>query len=297
MLEAGLVEIGAAAPIQPGRFELEILRIAAFCDGEVGGNPAGVLISDALPDSAEMQRTAAEVGFSETAFAAAAGDSWRVRYFSPESEVPFCGHATIALGAALALRQGDGIFSLVLNQANITVEGHRTGKSLMAALQSPPTHSKMAAPDQVAEVLALFGYSQNDLNPAIPPALIHGGADHFALTLNSRRALAAMTYDLDAGRRLMIREGWITILLGYAETPRLFHTRNPFASGGVYEDPATGAATAAFAGYLRDIAWPHGGAIDVIQGEDMGLRSRLHADIPAAPGSSIRVSGTARIMD
>jgi PhzF family phenazine biosynthesis protein len=276
---------------------LEILKIAAFCDGEVGGNPAGVLISDALPDAAEMQRIAADVGFSETAFAAPAGESWRVRYFSLESEVPFCGHATIALGAALALRQGDGIFSLVLNQANITVEGRRSGELLMAALQSPPTHSKMAAPDQMADVLALFGYAQSDLDPAIPPALIHGGADHFALTLNSRRALAAMTYDLDAGRTLMIREGWITILLGYAETPQLFHTRNPFASGGVYEDPATGAATAAFAGYLRDIAWPHGGAIDLIQGEEMGMRSRLHADIPPTPGSSIRVSGTARIMD
>jgi len=105
-----------------------------------------------------------------------------------------------------------------------------------------------------------------------------------------------MTYDLNAGRSLMNREGLVTILLGYAETPRLFHTRNAFASGGVYEDPATGAATAALAGYLRDIGWPHDGAIDIVQGEDMGMRSRLRAEIPPTPGSSIRVSGTARIM-
>jgi predicted PhzF superfamily epimerase YddE/YHI9 len=64
----------------------------------------------------------------------------------------------------------------------------------------------------------------------------------------------------------------------------------------VLEHPATGAATAAFAGYLRDLHWPHGGAIDVVQGEDMGSRSLLHAEIPAAPGASIRVSGTARWM-
>jgi predicted PhzF superfamily epimerase YddE/YHI9 len=105
-----------------------------------------------------------------------------------------------------------------------------------------------------------------------------------------------MAYELDAGRRLMKRDGLVTILLAYAETPQLFHTRNPFASGGVYEDPATGAGTAAFAGYLRDLSWPHGGAIDVVQGEDMGVRSRLRAEIPPIPGSSIRVSGTARIM-
>jgi len=94
----------------------------------------------------------------------------------------------------------------------------------------------------------------------------------------------------------MNREGLITILLAYAETPRRFHTRNPFASGGVYEDPATGAATAAFAGYLRDLAWPHQGSIEIVQGEDMGMRSRLRADIPPEPGSSIRVSGRAHII-
>ena len=105
-----------------------------------------------------------------------------------------------------------------------------------------------------------------------------------------------MEYDLSAGRSLMKREGLVTILLAYAETAQLFHTRNPFAFGGVYEDPATGAATAAFAGYLRDIAWPHAGVIDVIQGEDMGMRSCLRAEIPPLRGSSIRVSGAARIM-
>ena len=95
----------------------------------------------------------------------------------------------------------------------------------------------------------------------------------------------------------MNREGLVTILFAYAETQQLFHTRNPFASGGVYEDPATGAATAAFAGYLRDINWPHQGEIDIVQGEDMGMRSLLNAKIPSTPGSSILVSGTARIMN
>jgi PhzF family phenazine biosynthesis protein len=276
---------------------MNVLKIAAFSDGNTGGNPAGVLIGDVLPDAAKMQRLAAEVGFSETAFAAPDGDNWRVRYFSPESEVPFCGHATIALGAALVRQFGDGIFPLKLNQASITVEGFRDGATIAAALQSPPTRSRPAPPELIAEALALLGYAATDLDPAIPPALIHGGADHLVLALKSRESLAAMRYELKAGQVLMRREGLVTILLAYAETPRLFHTRNPFASGGVYEDPATGASTAAFAGYLRDISWPHGGAIDVVQGEDMGMRSRLHADIAPEIGSSIRVSGTARMMD
>ncbi|UDL86812.1 PhzF family phenazine biosynthesis protein [Mesorhizobium sp. PAMC28654] len=276
---------------------MDVLKIAAFSDGSAGGNPAGVLIGDVLPDAAEMQGIAAQVGFSETAFAAPDGNNWRVRYFSPESEVPFCGHATIALGAALVRQFGDGIFPLTLNQASITVEGFRDGANVAAALQSPPTRSRPAPPELTTEALALFGYAPGDLDPAIPPALIHGGADHLVLALKSREALAAMRYDLKAGQAFMRREGLVTVLLAYAETLRLFHTRNPFASGGVYEDPATGASTAAFAGYLRDIGWPHGGAVDVVQGEDMGMRSRLHADIPPERGTSIRVSGTARMME
>jgi PhzF family phenazine biosynthesis protein len=275
---------------------MQILRIAAFSDGPVGGNPAGVVIEPEFPSVARMQAIAAEVGFSETAFAVPTGNGWRVRYFAPETEVPFCGHATIALGAALARQHGDGTFALQLNDAQITVEGRSEGELMSAALQSPPTRSRPLVLSTLGEALALFGYAQSDLDPRIVPAVAHGGADHLVLALHSRAALAAMQYDLDAGRRLMLREGWVTILLGHAETAQRFHTRNAFASGGVLEDPATGAATAALAGYLRDIDWPLLGAIDIVQGEDMGMRSRLHADIPPARGSSIRVSGTARFM-
>ena len=66
-----------------------ILRIAAFSDGDAGGNPAGVWIGESLPPADEMQRLAHAVGYSETAFAAPQGKGWRVRYFSPASEVPF----------------------------------------------------------------------------------------------------------------------------------------------------------------------------------------------------------------
>jgi PhzF family phenazine biosynthesis protein len=271
-------------------------RIAAFSDGNTGGNPAGVWIGDAMPDASRMQAIAAEVGFSETALAAPEGDAWRVRYFSPAMEVPFCGHATIALGAALAHRHGDRSFELHLNDAVISVSGRRDGNTIAAALQSPPTHSTPLEPRLRDALLDLFGYASSDLDPKIPPAKIHGGADHAVLALASRAALARMAYDFERGRSLMEKAGLVTVALVTVATPRLFDVRNAFAAGGVVEDPATGAAAAAFAGYLRDIGWPHGGAIDVVQGEDMGMRSRLHADIGPESGSSIRVAGTARFM-
>lgn len=273
-----------------------LVRIAAFSDGRQGGNPAGVLIADKHPTSDDMQAIAAAVGYSETAFAMPAGDAWRVRYFSPESEVPFCGHATIALGAALARQFGSAEYVLKLNDADITVRGDTQADRLSAALQSPATWSEPAPSSLLNDALQLLGYPSSDLDPALQPALANAGAKHLVVGLNSREALANMTYDLDAGRTLMRAHGLVTILLAWSETPQRFHTRNPFASGGVYEDPATGAATAAFAGYLRDIHWPHNGDIEVIQGEDMGCRSLLRAQFDDAPGTSIRVSGNARMI-
>ena len=277
---------------------MDVLRIAAFSDNGAGGNPAGVMLTDSLPDSDTMQRIAAEVGYSETAFAAQNGDSskWHVRYFSPESEVPFCGHATIALGAVLAQEHGTATYQLALKEAEISVEGDVTDTGFTAALQSPPTHSKTIDDATIGRLLDLFGYNADQLDPRIPPALIHGGANHMVLTLKNRADLAAMDYDLNAGRALMRELDLITVMLVWIEGDRLFHTRNAFASGGVLEDPATGAASAAFAGYLRDIGWNHGGRIDITQGEDMGSKSAITAEFSDAPGSSIKVSGAARTI-
>ena len=84
----------------------------------------------------------------------------------------------------------------------------------------------------------------------------------------------------------MLAHGLPTISLMHAETDSLFHARNLFAAGGVYEDPATGAAAAAWAGYLRDLAWPHGGVIEIAQGEDMGTPCRLRAEIAPEAGQA-----------
>lgn len=276
---------------------MSIIRIAAFSDGNTGGNPAGIHISEQHPCESDMQKIASDVGYSETAFAEPLQNHWRVRYFSPQTEVPFCGHATIALGAALAKKYGADKYELVLNEATISVEGFVQEHNYFAALQSPKTSSKPASVEMISSALELFGYKDHDIDRKIPPALANAGVNHLIINLNSRDKLSAMQYNLEAGRAFMDKAGLVTVMLVYAEAEQLFHSRNPFASGGVYEDPATGAASAAFAGYLRDIAWPHGGGIDIVQGEDMGSRSLIRAELSDIPGSSIRVSGAARFMN
>lgn len=277
---------------------MDIIKISAFSIGAQGGNPAGVVIVDHLPSTAEMQSLAKSVGFSETAFAAREGNAaqWRVRYFSPESEVPFCGHATIALGAVLAEKHGTGIFQLQLNDAEITVEGHADGNLYSAALQSPPTQSLPLDEGEIIATLELFGYDRSVLDGSIPPAKICGGAIHYVIALKTREQLAAMAYDLNQGRAFMRARELVTMMLVHRQADRLFNVRNAFASGGVLEDPATGAAAAAFAGYLRDAEILSPGRIEILQGQDMGFGSHITAEFGAEKGSSVCVSGTARKM-
>lgn len=271
---------------------MHIHRVAAFTEGGQGGNPAGVVLSEQLPDAETMQRIAAEVGYSETAFAAKIDDgAWRVRYFSPESEVPFCGHATIGLGAVLGRTHGAGLFPLVLNDSAIEVESGEQDGQVFSILRSPATHSAPADPAMLADALNLFGYASADLDPAIPPHKANGGANHLIIALRDRATLTAMNYDLDAGRRFMRTHDLVTVDFIVRESERLFHSRNAFASGGVLEDPATGAAAAALSGMLRDIGALADGNITILQGVDMGRPSRIVATFTAVKGSPVLVRG------
>ena len=270
---------------------MKIHRIAAFTENGGGGNPAGVVLSETLPEAEIMQRIAAEVGYSETVFAAPTGDVWQTRYFSPENEVPFCGHATIALGAVLARENGAGRYRLSLSEGEIEVEAHMEGGTGFSTLRSLPTRNAPASKALVEEALSLFDYSAEILDRSLPPARMNAGAEHLLLALTSRQQLSAMRYDLEAGREFMRRHGFVTVALIWRETETLFHARNAFASGGVLEDPATGAAAAALAGLLRDRRVLTRGELTILQGADMGRPSRIGVRFDDPAGSPVFVSG------
>ncbi len=144
--------------------------------------------------------------------------------------------------------------------------------------------------------MELLSLKNDDLDPRLPPARIHGGSDHIMLAIHDRARLAEMAYDLDEGRDVMRQHGVVTIMLVHAGDDRAFPVGNAFASGGVLEDPATGAAAAAFTGYLRDLGWPHGGSFTIRQGDDMGAPSVIEVGLSDEVGSPVHVSGNARLI-
>jgi len=276
---------------------MNIHRVAAFCDGRRGGNPAGVVVVPELPPPEVMQTTARSVGFSETVFAQKGTDGWKVRYFSPAAEIPFCGHATIALAAFIASQEGDGSFRMLLAHDSIEVEAQRREEVLgVATFHSPPSSSRATTEEELTAALRLFGLRPQQLHPSLRSAVISAGSTHLLLPLGDRHTLAAMDYDFATGQRVMTEHGWVTVLLAYPEHDALFHVRNAFAFGGVHEDPATGAAAAALAGYLRQHGYGGNRRIDVRQGEDMGVPCHLTAYTPESVGGRARVAGAARLM-
>ena len=89
----------------------------------------------------------------------------------------------------------------------------------------------------------------------------------------------------------MEEHGLVTVALIWPESRRRYHARNPFAGSGVVEDPATGAAAAAFGGYLRELGKiGQTASSPIIQGVDMGRPSAIEVSvIEGEPG--VRVSG------
>jgi PhzF family phenazine biosynthesis protein len=274
------------------------LRYAAFTDGGRGGNPAGVVLDAAHLDDAARLGIAAELGYSETAFVEpdGAAGSYRVRYFSPLAEVTFCGHATIATAVALADRDGVGLLRFSTLAGLIEVSTTETDDGITATLTSVPTRTRPADPAAVAAALGALRWTGDDLDPRYPAHVAFAGEDHLVLAVRERTTLAALDYDFDGLQALMANQHWTTLHLVWAEEDNTFHARDPFPPGGVVEDPATGAAAAAFGGYLREIGAVEAGArITIHQGADMGRPSRLLVDL-LADSDRVRVTGNAQAI-
>jgi len=272
----------------------EILRYAAFTDNPAGGNPAGVVLDASDLDEATMQAIAAEVGYSETAFVTpGANNTFAVRYFSLVSEVPFCGHATIAAAVAYAERHqaGELRFDTPAGRVDVRVTD---GDGPLATLTSVPPHVVDAADEDVAEALAALGWHAAELDPALPPRVAYAGSHHLVLAAATRERLAELDYDFARLLALMTARDWVTVALVFRRDQTTFDARNPFPTGGVVEDPATGAAAAAFGAYLRAL-----GAINpperltIHQGYDLGRPSLLLVDVPVGAETGVRVSGRA----
>ncbi len=276
--------------------KLEILRLSAFPFEGTGGNPAGVVLEAQDLSDSQMQEIALAVGYSETVFLTSDSENrLRVRYFSPEMEVDFCGHATIAAGVALGEVRGPGEYVFETNTGEVTLRVSETPTGFTAELTSHTGTVSELGTENLAMLLEILGWDEDVLSKAFAPSIANAGNSHPILVLDSIEVLENLDYDFEALKLICRENKWPTVQLVVEESAGVWRSRNPFAFGGVYEDPATGSAALAFGVYLRELGKVQpGDRFAIKQGFEMGQPCLLNVIVRA---DSCSVSGSARKLN
>jgi trans-2,3-dihydro-3-hydroxyanthranilate isomerase len=286
-----------------------------FTDRAFAGNPLAVVADAGGLSTEQMQLIAHEFNLSETTFVLppeSKEQTFRLRIFTPAVELPFAGHPTVGSAFVLASAgriklQGD-VTRIVFGEnvgpvrVDIRAANGRPVSSQLTAAQTPEWGP--APPDSETLAVAL-GLDPTDVldDERDRPASLSCGTPFLFVPLRS----------LDAVRRARINwEYWArTLNTRWTESVFLFsheteaadaavHARMFAPTFGIDEDPATGSAAAAFAGYLaRREKLSSGSARWVIeQGIEMGRPSRMEVEADAAQGAltAVRVAGPSVII-
>ena len=273
--------------------EPDVLRYTAFAAGPDGGNPAGVVLDAAALSDADMLAIAERVGYAETVFVTGVTDDRvLVRYFSPAAEVPFCGHATVALAVVLAERDGIGPRVFVTAAGDValdtTLDEHG---AVQVAMTSVEPDLREFDP---ARLLALLGLTPDDVADGYPVLESYAGNWNPVVVLEDRELFHQFRFDPVALADLKRERGWTgTVTVLHPTGPGEYEARNLFPVGRITEDPATGSAAASTGAYLRAIGRAQAGDRVVIrQGRHVGRPSILLVDVTASGGITVRGGAT-----
>ncbi|WP_305462619.1 PhzF family phenazine biosynthesis protein [Photobacterium leiognathi] len=213
---------------------MDIFVIDAFTDQHFKGNSAAIMPVTTFPDASLMQRIAAENNLSETAFIKPTGDNtYAIRWFSPLTEIDFCGHATLA--SAFVLYQ----FYQLKGEITFTTEQVGT----LTVKQATNGNIEMNFPCQPGE----------EVEP--PAALLKGLSITPIKVLKNRQAYIAVlpneqaVHDVICDSELLKQLAPHDIVVTAQSSQYDFVSRYFWPANGGYEDPVTGSIHTALAPY------------------------------------------------
>ena len=280
-----------------------------FTKQRFGGNQLAVFPDARDLDPALMQSIAREFNFSETTFVLPPTDpkhTRRVRIFTPGAELPFAGHPTVGTAFALAtvgaieLRGPETriVFEEGVGPVPVTIRSEN-GVPGFAQLTAAKLPEFGARPPEATELARALGLSTGDvLDGSLAAEAVSCGVQFLYVPVKNRATLARARVRLDEFERVL--SGYSTqmvfVFCDDPELPGSHYRARMFAPGvGVTEDPATGSAVAAFAGYLAKRDPVRDGTLRWVieQGFEMGRPSILEAEADVRGGvvSAVRVGG------
>jgi len=210
-----------------------IYQIDAFTSRPFAGNPAAVMPMNRFLSDATMLAIAAENNLSETAFLIAEGGDYRLRWFTPQVEVPLCGHATLASGAVVMERLEPGRNRVVFHSASGPLTVTRSGASYLMDLPARPSQ-EVATPPGLAEALGAV------------PVEVRVNEFNYMAVLENAQSVRRLYPEMAVIAR-MNRPGVIVTAPGDGIND--FISRYFAPAKGIPEDPVTGAAHCMLAPY------------------------------------------------
>jgi PhzF family phenazine biosynthesis protein len=207
--------------------KLKIYQIDAFTDKVFGGNPAAVCILDKWLDTKLMQKIAQENNLAETAFIVQNNATYELRWFTPETEVDLCGHATLASAYVLYHYHGH-------LENTIRFYSPRSGELLVQ--KAHDNYMVMDFPSD--KIIAIQG--NTEINKAIgltPERTIKGKTDYL-LIYNSQEEIEQITPNFHLLNKLDCRG----VIVSAPGDEVDFVSRFFAPQCGVPEDPVTGSA-------------------------------------------------------
>jgi PhzF family phenazine biosynthesis protein len=202
-----------------------IFQIDAFTNRRFAGNPAAVMPMDSFPADTVLQAIAAENNLAETAFLVPNSGDYRLRWFTPTTEVPLCGHATLASAAVVMERLEPQRRHVVFQSASGPLTVSRTDAGYV--MNFPARGAELVAtPPELIEALG-----------AAPVEVLTNSRDYLAL-MASAAVLRTLAPDMAAIARIE-RSGVIVTAQG--DEGFDFISRYFAPAIGVPEDPVTGA--------------------------------------------------------
>ena len=245
---------------------VEVFQVDAFTRQRFTGNPAGVVLdADGLTD-AEMLAIARELNNADTAFVlkpTGEDHDIRVRFFTPRTEAPFVGHATIAVHAVLARRAPQAM----RRQAGKTgvVQVHALANEAgFSIVQPPPALGRFVPKEELAPVLSALGLAASQLDRACAPRIAGSGSTRLLLALDAGTTLTDLAPDLGALAKLSPVIGAAGYFLFSRRTARPdcdIESRMFCPALGIPEDPVSGNAHGLLGAHLLEQ-----GLLDVQEG-------------------------------
>jgi len=287
-----------------------VYQVDAFTTEKFQGNPAGVIANaDGLSDT-QMQAIAREMNNSETAFillpSGSDHDVW-LRFFTPTTEVPSCGHATIAAHYVRAIEKrlpscevmqkiGAGILPVHVLHA----EGDYHVIMTQGAIEFSPPFDGTTRND----ILAALGLGAADLHGECPVQVVSTGHSKVLIGIRERDTLNGLRPDLMRLAAISGEigcNGYFVFVLDLDAADVQAHGRMFAPAIGVAEDPVTGNANGPLGAYLvqHELVPTHGRTFSfrAQQGEACGRSGIIEVTVEMTVGEPklVRIGGRAVI--